>query len=180
MMCVCSGADLDFPDLGEFVQGQFTPQQLNDSLYSLTVLSLVDVTWCIKIFNDHCEYCQTKAKSHICMMPVLLKWLQSSMLFKCFAKHFVTHLNWIISWKKWWIFLPSSAIDRTEFSTSQSKSLSVSMAFFTVLDTVLSSINFVTWEEEKQSAISVNKTDQIQIWEMTSYRSWPLWGSSSW
>lgn len=40
--------------------------------------------------------------------------------------------------------LPSSAIERTEFSTSQSKSLSVSMAFFTVLETVLSSINFVT------------------------------------
>ncbi|TNN44221.1 hypothetical protein EYF80_045596 [Liparis tanakae] len=41
-----------------------------------------------------------------------------------------------------------SAIDRTEFSTSQSKSLSVSMAFFTVFDTVLSSINLVTWEED--------------------------------
>lgn len=39
---------------------------------------------------------------------------------------------------------PSSAIDKTEFSTNQSSSLSVSMAFFTDLDTVLSSINFVT------------------------------------
>lgn len=41
-------------------------------------------------------------------------------------------------------FLPSRAIDRTEFSTSQFSSRSVSIAFFTDLDTVLSSINFVT------------------------------------
>lgn len=41
-------------------------------------------------------------------------------------------------------FIPSKAIDKTEFSTNQSKSLSVSMAFFTVFETVLSSISFVT------------------------------------
>lgn len=43
-----------------------------------------------------------------------------------------------------WSILPSRAIDRTEFSTSQFSSRSVSIAFFTDLDTVLSSINFVT------------------------------------
>lgn len=61
----------------------------------------------------------------------------------------------------WCIFSPSNAIDRTEFSTSQSRSLSVSMAFFTVLDTVLSSINFVTLgEEDKQNDINMRlKTD---------------------
>lgn len=40
--------------------------------------------------------------------------------------------------------LPSNAIDKTEFSTSQFNNLSVSIAFFTDLDTVLSSISFVT------------------------------------
>lgn len=40
--------------------------------------------------------------------------------------------------------LPSNAIDRTEFSTSQSNNLSVSIAFFTDLDKVLSSISLVT------------------------------------
>lgn len=50
--------------------------------------------------------------------------------------------------------LPSSAIDKTEFSTSQSKSLSVSMAFFTVLDTVLSSISFVTCDRRRRERSS--------------------------
>lgn len=31
------------PDLGQFIQGEFTSQQLNDSFYSLTVLSLVNI-----------------------------------------------------------------------------------------------------------------------------------------
>ena len=56
--CVITAADLYSPDLGEFVQRQFAPQQLNDSLDSLTVLSLVNVTWDRKIFNNYCEYCQ--------------------------------------------------------------------------------------------------------------------------
>lgn len=42
------GADLYSPDLGEFVQGQFAPQELDDSFNSLTVLSLVNVT-CVNV-----------------------------------------------------------------------------------------------------------------------------------
>lgn len=55
---VSTGADLYFPDLGQFIQRQLTSQQLNDSLNSLTVLSLVNVTWNTEIFNEHSEYRQ--------------------------------------------------------------------------------------------------------------------------
>ena len=39
------GSNLYSPDLWEFVQWQFTSQQLDDSLNPLTVLSLINVTW---------------------------------------------------------------------------------------------------------------------------------------
>lgn len=73
-------SDLYSPDLGEFVQRQFTPQQLNDSLNSLTVLSLVNVTWNIKIFNDQSEYRPPQAKSlfeHFDEFGLVCKWQQS-------------------------------------------------------------------------------------------------------
>lgn len=88
-----------------------------------------------------------------------------------------------ICWRKWCSFLPSSAIDKTEFSTSQSNSLSVSMAFFTVLDTVLSSINFVTWEKKRKDKTvwgEIKNTNKALLsWAGTSLREFILvekWG----
>lgn len=82
--------------------------------------------------------------------------------------------------------LPSKAIDRTEFSTSQSRSRSVSMAFFTVLETVLSSMSFVTYRSTKPSTWGKNsgvnfKLQSTNMWKRiwTSLREFILalkWG----
>lgn len=86
----------------------------------------------------------------------------------------------------WRVLLPSNAIERTEFSTSQSNSLSVSMAFFTVFVTVLSSINFVTCDDNEKKNTSWNwnwvitATLKVQSWWLRCHERSPLWGSSSW
>lgn len=78
-------------------------------------------------------------------------------------------------------FLPSSAIDKTEFSTSQSSSLSVSMAFFTVFETVLSSINFVTWQtKSRQNQIRWDLWQKPDMPELCNFlildwRNWLGW-----
>lgn len=83
-------AHLYFPYFGEFIQWELTAQQLNDSLYSVTVLGLVNVsysthtqkyfTYFIFLFKNFFFLLFIIFIQHWMQLKILLKWQTSSII----------------------------------------------------------------------------------------------------